>query len=212
MFSIIIKEVKFLKTKQIVKIMLVIFFICLIGVVVLSRRQNIVEFIESSGQLLLGNNILDESEEEIEPVAVIADPIVFDGLTKQELIDKINRSLKNKLEGTGESFVNHSLNLGVDPYLAVAIALHETGCNGKCSRIVNECNNVGGMKGSPKCNGSSYAMFDTLDEGIEKFINNLYKNYYSYGLTTPEAMNRKYAADQSWAGKVNYYINKIKTS
>ena len=45
--------------------------------------------------------------------------------------------------------------------------------------------------------------------GIKGFIDNLYKNYYSYGLTTPEQMNSKYAESTEWATKVNAYIEKI---
>ena len=56
----------------------------------------------------------------------------------------------------------------------------------------------------------SYRKFDTLEEGITKFIENIAKNYYAYGLTTPEAMNHKYAESKTWATKVNNYINEIK--
>lgn len=136
--------------------------------------------------------------------------IVFDGLTMDELVAKLNRFLKGKLEGTGEHFATRSLELGLDPYLAVAISLHETGCNGTCSKLVQYCNNVGGMKGSPGCAGGAYKQFDTLEEGIDAFLNNLYYNYIAKGLTTPEQINAKYAESKTWASKVNYYINKIK--
>lgn len=136
--------------------------------------------------------------------------IVYDGLTMDELIAKLNRSLKGKLAGTGEQFATKSLELGIDPYLAVAISLHETGCNGTCSKLVQYCNNVGGMKGKPGCNGGAYREFDTLEQGIDSFLNNLYYNYIAIGLTTPETINPKYAASKTWASKVNYYINKIK--
>lgn len=136
--------------------------------------------------------------------------IVYDGLTMNELIAKLNRSLKGKLAGTGEQFATKSLELGIDPYLAVAISLHETGCNGTCSKLVQYCNNVGGMKGKPGCNGGAYRQFDTLEQGIDSFLNNLYYNYFAMGLTTPETINPKYAASKTWASKVNYYINKIK--
>ena len=149
-----------------------------------------------------------------EPVdtATPVEPVVYDGLTMNELVEKLNRSLKSTLSGTGESFAKYCLEMGVDPYLAVAIVLHETGCNYSCSTQVKKCNNVGGMKGSPSCNGTSYAKFDTLDDGIYSFVKNLKENYYDYGLTTPEAMNKKYAASTTWAAKVKHYINKIKAA
>lgn len=149
-----------------------------------------------------------------EPVdtATPVEPVVYDGLTMNELVEKLNRSLKSTLSGTGESFAKYCLEMGVDPYLAVAIVLHETGCNYSCSTQVKKCNNVGGMKGSPSCNGTSYAKFDTLDDGIYSFVKNLKENYYDYGLTTPESMNKKYAASTTWATKVKHYINKIKAA
>ena len=43
-------------------------------------------------------------------------------------------------------------------------------------------------------------------------INNLYKNYYSVGLDTVEKIAPKYAEGNTWAGKINYFVNKIKNS
>lgn len=141
-----------------------------------------------------------------------AEPIVYDGLTMNELTEKLNRSLHSTLSGTGASFAKYAIEMGIDPYLAVAIVLHETGCNGTCSKQVRECYNVGGMKGGPSCNGTSYKRFNSLDEGIYAFMSNLKENYYDKGLTTPEAMNKKYAASTSWSKKVWHYINKIKAA
>lgn len=141
-----------------------------------------------------------------------AEPIVYDGLTMNELTEKLNRSLHSTLSGTGASFAKYAIEMGIDPYLAVAIVLHETGCNGTCSKQVRECYNVGGMKGGPSCNGTSYKRFNSLDEGIYAFMSNLKENYYDKGLNTPEKMNKKYAASTSWAKKVNHYINKIKAA
>lgn len=132
---------------------------------------------------------------------------VYDNLTMEELSSKINKSLKSTLTGKGELIASYSLEKGVDPYMATAIILHETGCNWECSYLVKACNNVGGQKGSG-C--GSYSAFPSLDEGIKAFIDNLSKNYVSKGLTTPELINPKYAASTTWAVKVNGYIAKIK--
>ena len=141
-----------------------------------------------------------------------AEPVVYDGMTLNELAEKLNHSLKSTLSGTGMSFAKYSVDMGIDPYLAVAIVLHETGCSSKCSTQVRQCYNVGGMKGGPSCNGTSYKKFNTLDEGIYSFMYNLKTNYYDKGLNTPESMNKKYAASTAWAGKINHYINKIKAA
>lgn len=134
--------------------------------------------------------------------------IVYDGLTLKQLGAKLDRSLNSTLSGKGELIASYALKKGVDPYLATAIILHETGCQWGCSNLVRNCNNVGGQKGSG-C--GAYAKFPDLDTGIKKFIDNLYKNYYAYGLNTPEKMQKKYACSTTWAGKVNNYIKKIKS-
>ena len=142
----------------------------------------------------------------------LVEKIVFDGLTEQQLIDKIEKFLNSNLKGKGDLYVTYSLKQGVDPYLAVAISMHETGCKWGCSTLVKECNNVGGQVGGPSCKGGTYKKYETLDEGIKGFIDNIAKNYVQKGLTTAEEMNSKYAADKSWASKVNKYIDEIKES
>lgn len=138
--------------------------------------------------------------------------IVYDGLTIDQLSDKLNRSLKSVLANQGNFIATYSLEKGVDPYLATAIMLHETGCaSNSCSSLVTYCNNVGGIKGSPGCGGGSYRSFATLEEGIRAFIDNLAKNYYAYGLNTPELMNSKYAESTAWATRVNAHITQIKS-
>ena len=134
---------------------------------------------------------------------------LYDGMTVDELASKLNRSLKNELSGKGYLYASYSLEKGVDPYLAVAISLEETGCNWNCSRLVKSCNNVGGMKGSG-C--GSYGAFATLDDGIRAFIDNIYRNYVAYGLTTANEMNPKYAENPAWSTNVNRYITRIKNS
>lgn len=135
------------------------------------------------------------------------------GISYEELVNKLNRSLNSTLSGKGEAFAKYATNLGIDPYLAVAIVLHETGCKWSCSSLLQQCNNVGGMKsGNSRCEGTSYAAFATLDAGIEAYMNNLYNNYISQGLTTPEAMGPKYAASTTWASRVRAYMNEIEAN
>lgn len=164
------------------------------------------EYDISSEYLLLleGNTIINN--------IVLENTKVFDNLTMNQLVDKLNRSLNSDLANKGEIFATHSLSLGIDPYLAVAIVLQETGCKWDCSYLVKYCNNVGGQKGSPSCNGGSYKYYNTLDEGIVGYLDNLYYNYYSYGLTTAEAINPKYAESMAWSYNVNSYIEKIKAA
>ena len=143
---------------------------------------------------------------------VIIEPkkeIVYDGLTMEELTIKLNNILSSNLTGTGEYYAKYSVELGVDPYLAVAISMHETGCTWNCSYLARVCNNVGGQKGTG-C--GEYKAYNTLEEGIYGFILNIKNKYVDYGLLTAEEMNPKYAEDPMWASKVNKYIEKIKNS
>ncbi|MDD3341872.1 MAG: glucosaminidase domain-containing protein [Bacilli bacterium] len=140
----------------------------------------------------------------------VPEPIVYDGLTENELGAKLNRSLNSTLSGYGSVFASQSLALGLDPYLALAIVLHETGCKWNCSTLLKECNNVGGMKGSPGCGGGSYKAFPTLEAGIRSYLDNLYNNYYRVGLTTPETIGPKYAESRTWVSNVQSYMSEIR--
>ena len=146
-------------------------------------------------------------DEEKEAVNVPKKNIVYDGMTLDELSSKLNRSLTDTVSGKGYLIASYSLELGIDPYMATAIILHETGCSYGCSYLVNACNNVGGQKGSG-C--GEYAAFPSLDEGIKNFISNLYNNYVRLGLTTTAQINTKYAEDQLWYSKVDKHIERIK--
>ena len=157
------------------------------------------------------NNIDNTSEvEEVKSEEIKEEsPIVYDGMTLEQLASKLDRNFKNELFGKGYLYASYSLEKGVDPYLAAAISLEETGCNYNCSNLVKYCNNVGGMVGSG-CNG--FSAWPTLDDGIRAFIDNIYRNYVAYGLTTADTMNPKYAENPMWSVNVNNYINIIKNN
>ena len=132
---------------------------------------------------------------------------VYDNMTLEQLAEKIERNLNSTLTGKGYLIASYSLQQGVDPYLALAIMLHETGCAWSCSTLTTVNHNVGGMRGS-----NGYLYFATIDEGIKAFIDNLSRNYVRYGLTTAETMNSKYAENPNWHVAVNRYIEQIKAS
>jgi len=176
------------------------------------RASSMISAEEAANFENLEENVM-ETDVSVVPLAQEVIPkIVYDGMTLEELGEKLNRSLKSTLSGYGPKFAQLSLDYGVDPYVALAIVLHETGCySGKCSTLTSQCNNIGGMKGSPGC-GGAYARFATLDAGMEAFIENLSRNYYKQGLTTVEQIGKKYAESNTWATKVNNYILKIKAN
>ena len=160
----------------------------------------------------INNQKIDKAEKEYQEYQeYLKTLIVYDGMTMDQLAEKLDRSLKNELHGYGRLYAEYSLSHGVDPYIAVAISLHETGCNAHCSTLTVECNNVGGQKGSPSCGAYGYRHFDTLEDGIKGYLDNLSENYFGIGLNTPELMEKKYAGSDTWAIKVNNYIETIKS-
>ena len=187
-----------------------------------NKKINNSEAIKMNSVLLLNNinTILVDREikkeeslfvEEQKSETKVEETIVYDGLTFEELANKLNRNLKSTLSGYGETFASFALAYNVDPYLALAIVLHETGCGfGTCSTLASKCNNIGGMRGNRGCGG--YAKFATLEIGIEAFFRNLADNYYKKGLTTPQTIGKKYAESSTWASRIEYYINQIKQS
>ena len=148
----------------------------------------------------------------IAPAFVDDGSIIYDGMTLTELTDKLNKSLNGYLTNTGYFFANYTKKTGLDPYLALSIVLLETGCKWSCSSITRECNNIGGLKGGPSCNGKSYKKYNTLGEGIDGFLDIIYNRYYLNGMKTPEEMAHVYAASSEWANKVNTYMNEIKAA
>ena len=175
------------------------------------RQQNEYAINDNRAIKFNDSNIIDDT---VSDVLVLAEDElvreeVYEGMTIEELSEKLDRSLNSDLKGKGTLIASYSLEKGVDPYLATAIMLHETGCEWECSYLVRQCNNVGGQKG---IGCGAYSYFETLDLGIQGFIDNLYKNYVAYGLVTAEQINPKYAESTTWAANVNRYVAKIKNN
>lgn len=138
---------------------------------------------------------------------------VYEGMTMEELANKLDRNLGTDiLAGKGMLIANKCIELGVDPYVAVAIMLHETGCKSRCSTLARRCNNVGGQKGAPGCNGGAYKAYTTIDDGIVGHIENLYNRYYSRGYNTVELIGPRYAQSNTWVSKINWYVGQIRAN
>lgn len=149
-----------------------------------------------------------EEEKNVPTQEQLQAPIIYDGMTLEQLTAKLNNVLHSSLSNTGSYFAKYAIDNGVDPYVAVGITLLETGCHTSCSNAVKSYNNVGGMK-----SGGHLIKFSSIEEGISRYILNLKKNYYAKGLTTLEQINKRYApGNTAWTGKVNRYINMIKAS
>ena len=180
-------------------------------VVEVERPNNVIPVMKNEEKTTTEITTQPVIKRELPPIG-ISEEVIYEDMTLTELTNKLNKNLYSTLKDTGSYFANYTKETGLDPYLSLAIVLHETGCKWGCSKLVNQCNNVGGIKGSPSCNGGSYKRYDSLEEGIDGYLNMVYNKYYSQGLTTAELMNPKYAASTSWADAVNGYINTIKES
>lgn len=135
---------------------------------------------------------------------------VYEGMTLDEVAAQLNKSLKNEIAGKGMFIASKSLELGVDPFVATAIIMHETGCGqNSCSHIARTCYNFGGQKGSG-C--GAYQRYGSIDEGLEGMISNLYRNYYARGLTTVESIGPRYAESGEWISKINWYVGRLKSA
>jgi len=162
-----------------------------------------------------GNNenlLLKSIEMETAPASVIIPPRVevYGGMTLEEVAAQINKSLKNDITNKGMVIASKCIELGVDPFIASAIILHETGCGqNQCSNIARNCYNFGGQKGSG-C--GAYQRYNSIDEGLIGMISNLYRNYYARGLTTVETIGPRYAESNTWVSKINWYVNKLKNA
>ena len=96
--------------------------------------------------------------------------------------------------------------------ISIAISRWETG--NYTSKAFKEKNNVGGMM----CT-SGLIHYNSLDEGIEKFLINLKNNYFEIGLDTIEKIQKKYCPvgaandptglNQFWLGGVTNLYNEL---
>lgn|GEM_PF-3881145 len=128
--------------------------------------------------------------------------IVFNGLTIDEVASKLNRRLGGVLKNKGEVYANVAMSYGMDPFIPASISILETG-NG--TSYLASKNNVGGIK----CSATRYCTYATIDEGIQRYIGMIYRNYYLKGLTTVDLMASKYAESPTWATKVNRIYKEI---
>ena len=105
----------------------------------------------ASTNMYVKNDVSISSDYEFKSVDMEAAPVsveilpkteVYNGLTLEELAAKIDRNLGDGyIAGKGELIASYCIEKGVDPYVAVAIMMHETGCNNECSRLVKNKNN-----------------------------------------------------------------------
>lgn len=186
------------------------YFRYLMVIVFLISAIYLIDFKEEESQELNNNEMvaikLDDNKTD-EPLLKLGKETVYDGLTRDELITRLNNNLYDTLAGTGEYFADYAIKTGLDPYLAVSIVNLETGCKWGCSYLTKYNYNIGGLRSN-----GNYMSFSSMHDGITYYLDLLYNNYWLAGLTTAELMNSKYAESTMWADKVNAYYEAIISS
>ena len=211
-----------MKIESIAKSLLVVGIVMILAGVVMINKDNLkleevnlsyletdINYIKSSD--VQAREVVDDSDLGLQNINMNAAKgslvriEVVDHFTREEIINKLNKKLGGVLRGKGQLITDTSLKYRVDPFVAAAIMMHETG-NGT-SRISRTCNNVGGQKG-PGC--GAYRAYPDINSGIVGMITNLYKNFYSRGLTTIDSIAPRYAESGAWPAKIHWYVNMLK--
>ncbi len=104
------------------------------------------------------------------------------------------------MDGTKDYFFDYASSYGVDPWLCIAIACHETGYG--VSDACNSLNNFGGLMDS----SGNLKSYDSKAQGVEALVwlINWYKNQ---GRTTIEQIGEWYCPGQGWIGRVTTIYN-----
>ena len=171
---------------------------------------------ETTKKEVLSKNYIDSAKINMDSLKPVLKEVkrveVYKGMTLKELSKKLNKSLNSTLRGKGKIIAKYALKYKVDPYLATAIILHETGCKWNCSYLAKVCYNFGGIKGNGSCGNTGYQRFSSVEDGIRSFMKNLYQNYYARGLDTVEELKPTYAGNsKNWDINVRRYIDYIKS-
>ncbi|NCB32488.1 MAG: hypothetical protein EOM64_01165, partial [Erysipelotrichia bacterium] len=104
------------------------------------------------------------------------------------------------MDGTKDYFFDYAASYGVDPWLCIAIADHETGYG--VSDACNNLNNFGGLMDS----GGNLKSYDTKQQGVEALVW-LISWYKNQGRTTISQIGEWYCPGQGWIGRVTTIYN-----
>lgn len=116
------------------------------------------------------------------------------------------RNVKSPMLGAANAFVKYADKYNLDWKLVAAIAGLESSFG---KRIPYNSYNAWGWA---VYTGKSYgAEFDSWEHGIATVSEGLRKNYYNDGLTTLEAIGRRYAASPTWAVRVSQIMTRLET-
>lgn len=121
---------------------------------------------------------------------------VYSAGSRQDLNNLDSEAIKGMMQAIAPEY-------GVDWKLVYAIGYHESGNYG--SSLARRQNNFFGRK----ANSSSYASWNTPEDGIRDEFSYLKEHYFDRGLTTPASINRVYAEDMSWHLAVQSVMDRL---
>lgn len=108
---------------------------------------------------------------------------------KEEAERLANMTIEERIQMACEEY-------GIDFDITLAIARLETGWFKSYAYIYG--NNPGGLSVNEQP-----LYFDTIEEGVDRFVSNLAENYFGIGLTTPELIGQKYCpSNPEWSALV----------
>ena len=182
-----------------IKYAILVLFVCLLALISFSKA-GILFSANSSSDIITVSTQKKSFNPKVIPEKV---ELTYNGETLSEIASKLDSKFKGSLTGKGEFFANLCIEKGMDPYLLAAMSVHET-AYGKSNAAMTKYNYGGIMCSGKLCTYSS------IEDGITKFISMVHRVYYSKGLTTPEQINPKYAADPNWSVRVNNHYYNLK--
>ena len=189
---------------------------------------NIIEKVEAKVKDELNKNNkelkLDEEHFEKQKDIKVEETIEETEILEVEDVNKVEEVVdKCMMDYTSCKIKEVAIREGINDWkIPVAIARHECGYkdNQYLSNAFKNKNNIGGMMYYDTTTKSSYLMsFDTIDSGVEAFVNNLKRNYFNLGLDTIEKIQPKYAPvnatndpyglNEFWVSGVRAFYNDI---
>lgn len=106
-----------------------------------------------------------------------------------EEIDKVELTIEERIKNACDEY-------GVSFDVVLAIARLETGWFTSYAYVYG--NNPGGL-----CYDGVPMSFESIEEGVDRFVSNLADNYFAIGLDTPETIGPKYCpGSQHWIDQV----------
>ena len=161
--------------------------------------------------IILNKEVIDDTNNDNGPEVPVEEITTYNGESIEEIGKKMERMFsKTLLEGLGEHVSRTSIKESVNPYLVGGIILENTNCKIDCSILLKHCNNLSGLMGEPGCFGGSYTKYNTMEDSVSDLVRYISKSYPNLEMQQPYKMFKSYGKNETWAFKVNKYMEELK--